>query len=352
MDPLPAKTRKIEAKLGGSTVASRNLAYQEGEDPPLIGFEWDSTTVTEGEDIKLTVKLSWGYSDPFDAELTARDNAGALENEPPFTVAFGAGETSKEVAIATNDDQQAEGSATVEIWVPSDASLLKYQRDVRNYHERFTVLDNDTGPSAPRNLTALRGDARASLQWDAPLRDGGQPVSKYQYRYSTDGGGNWTNWGDVPDSDESTRGYTAPGLTNDVEHTFEVRAYNVAGGGDASNQATVTPFAGFPVTFNVATLSANEASSVTLTVTLGQTPTAALTIPLTATPGTGLESNEYSAPSSVNFAAGETSKTFTVTLHGDENDESNETLTLGFGSPLPGGLRGRQPFAGGADGGG
>ena len=60
-------------------------------------------------------------------------------------------------------------------------------------------------------------------------------------------------------------------------------------------------------------------------------------VPLTATRGAGLQASEYTGvPGSVTFAAGETSKGFTVTARQDTDDEPNETLTLEVGT-LPAG---------------
>ena len=102
-----------------------------------------------------------------------------------------------------------------------------------------------TVPDAPASLTATAGDAQVTLEWTAPASDGGSAVTGYEYRYKTTGEfpDEWTNVPDGPDdgtdrSDE--RSYTVTGLDNGVEHTFEVRAVNTVGGGDAT-EATSTP---------------------------------------------------------------------------------------------------------------
>ena len=60
-------------------------------------------------------------------------------------------------------------------------------------------------------------------------------------------------------------------------------------------------------------------------------------MPITATPGEGLGTGEYSGvPASVTFAAGETSKSFTMTAVQDTLDEPDEVLTLSLGA-LPAG---------------
>ena len=75
-----------------------------------------------------------------------------------------------------------------------------------------------------------------------------------------------------------------------------------------------------------------------MTVTLALAPAVGetVTVPIVATPGTGLNSNEYSGvPMNVVFNAGDTSKSFTVTAVDDDDDEPDRLLTFSFGTPLP-----------------
>ena len=102
-----------------------------------------------------------------------------------------------------------------------------------------------TVPDAPASLTATAGDAQVTLDWTAPASDGGSAITGYEYRYKTTGDfpDEWTNVPDGSDSDtdrSDERSYTVTGLDNGVEHTFEVRAVNTVGGGDAT-EATSTP---------------------------------------------------------------------------------------------------------------
>ena len=53
-------------------------------------------------------------------------------------------------------------------------------------------------------------------------------------------------WTDIRDSDDETISHIVTGLTNDVEHTFQVRGVNAAGGGSASASAGGTPAFAIP----------------------------------------------------------------------------------------------------------
>ncbi len=75
-----------------------------------------------------------------------------------------------------------------------------------------------------------------------------------------------------------------------------------------------------------------------VTVTLTPAPSSPVTVPITATGQGGATSADWSGvPSSLTFAAGESSKTFTVTAVEDAADEEGERVLLEFGT-LPSGV--------------
>ena len=93
-----------------------------------------------------------------------------------------------------------------------------------------------TPPSVPRALAAtnLRGGTVA-LAWSTPSSDGGSAVTRYEVRWRV-GGGEFGAWESVGVATTATLG----GLVNGEEHTFEVRAANAVGEGDAA-QVTARP---------------------------------------------------------------------------------------------------------------
>ena len=99
-------------------------------------------------------------------------------------------------------------------------------------------------PTPPRNLAAIGGDGEATLTWSHPVNGGTHTVTKFQYRYGT--GGRTPDadsperavWEDVLESgiDEANRnGFTLTGLTNDLTHTVELRAFSAAGESEAAS---------------------------------------------------------------------------------------------------------------------
>lgn len=102
-----------------------------------------------------------------------------------------------------------------------------------------TITPNDTAdynrgaaaasnlPSAPQNVSAAAEDQGVTLFWDAPSSNGGSAITGY--KVSKDG----ANWDDVG----NVLTYTYSGLTNGVQYTFKILAYNANGDG---NEITMT----------------------------------------------------------------------------------------------------------------
>ena len=87
------------------------------------------------------------------------------------------------------------------------------------------------------------------------------------------------------------------------------------------------------VSLQAARAAAPEGTEFQVTVRLSEAPQRAVTVPLSVTRGSGLQADEYAGvPQSVSFAAAETEQSFTVSFVDDTNVESDETLTLGFGT--------------------
>ena len=107
----------------------------------------------------------------------------------------------------------------------------------------------------------------------------------------------------------------------------------------------VCPVAGCPVTVNFASNAyrvdegdAGAGNTVGVTLSLSERYSSAVTVPITAGTVSTAPTGAYTlpSPSSVTFAAGEISKTFTVTTVGNDADAADaaeaQTLVLGFGT--------------------
>ena len=101
---------------------------------------------------------------------------------------------------------------------------------------QIRVQGDTLAPAAPTNLSATPGETRVVLTWDNPANN---TITRYQYRRKT-GTGAYGNWTDISGSGASTTAYTVTGLTSSTAYTFEVRAKNVGGNGEAATVTTAT----------------------------------------------------------------------------------------------------------------
>ena len=125
----------------------------------------------------------------------------------------------------------------------------------------------------PQSFSAMPGDTQeVVLSWTAPASDGGEAITKYQYRYSAgstvDTSATTATWTDVPDgadadtdtSDETT--FTVTGLTNGMQYAFQVRAWN-SGAGPPTTTDTATP-TGPSTDATLSALALSNGSDITL----------------------------------------------------------------------------------------
>ena len=135
-----------------------------------------------------------------------------------------------------------------------------------------------TTPDAPTGVTAVSGDASATVSFTPPADDGGAAI--FSYQYSVDGD-TWHTFADlVANFRMNVVGgqvhETVTGLTNGQQYALQVRAVNVQGGGDASDPVSVSPKApAAPVTLNGPTTRVVAAGT---TVTISGTATAGSTV--------------------------------------------------------------------------
>jgi len=132
-------------------------------------------------------------------------------------------------------------------------------------------------------------------------------------------------------------------VLDEADETAIVAIESVSGGGGATESGTqsvtvtisdddATP------TVSIADTSLSEGHSgstnMTFTATLSAASGRAVSVDYATSNGTASSGSDYTASSgTLNFAAGETTKTFTVVIWGDTNLEGNETITATLSNP-------------------
>jgi hypothetical protein len=110
-----------------------------------------------------------------------------------------------------------------------DKFISMYVRPVR------FVMGPDA-PSAPRIIASV-GNGIVNLAWSAPVNDGRNAVSDYQFRLSSNGGTSWGSW--ISLGLVFSRTETA--LINSGSYAFEIRAVNRGGAGASSSTGVMVP---------------------------------------------------------------------------------------------------------------
>ena len=208
-----------------------------------------------------------------------------------------------------------------------------------------------TPPTAPQNLTALPGNGRVTLTWDAPDSDGGRAIDSYESRYSSDGGDNWSDWTEIPDSGPGGMNrsrYRVMGLTNGTTYTLELRAVTTADGDGAAAQTTGMPrepgAIGVAIAIDPTSPIAEDVGTVTVTVTAknneATVPEAGVAVTVSTANGTATAGEDFESLSeTVTFAVAdfalvaagthwEASEDRTLTITDDDVDEEDETFVI------------------------
>jgi hypothetical protein len=181
-----------------------------------------------------------------------------------------------------------------------------------------TVAVSGTGvavvPTAPTIGTAVRGNGQATVNWTAPVSDGGSPVTGYQVRVLSGG----VQQGALLPAPAGATSLLVTGLTNGTAYRFQVQALNAVGASAFSAQsAPVTPATtpGAPVITAVAQGAAGGARTASVTwtppVSNGGSAVTAYTVSAfrVATDGTVAATAEQS----VVLGAGARTRNFTFT---------------------------------------
>ena len=100
-----------------------------------------------------------------------------------------------------------------------------------------------SGTPTPTNFTAAVGNAQVTLSWDTPPTG----VTGHEFRYKTGAGSYPASFTLIANSGvggTNATSFTVGSLTNEVAHTFELRAVNNAGNSTAAEAGPVTPTPG------------------------------------------------------------------------------------------------------------
>ena len=116
-------------------------------------------------------------------------------------------------------------------------SAVNKEEEGTSASTKATPTSSVTTPSAPRNLIATAGDRVVSLNWNAPVDDGGSAITEYTiYRGTSSDAESYLYSVSAP-----TTSYTDRTVTNDLIYYYKVSAENSVGEGEKSNEVDAKP---------------------------------------------------------------------------------------------------------------
>ena len=194
-----------------------------------VSITADQQLVAEGETASFTLTRT-GNEDPRDVTVRVRDLGNFVSTALPdntVTVSFGQGETTKSFTLETEDDtvrESSSGTVTVRLESSDDYDYIF------GTHRSATVqvMDDDGPPGPPAGLAPAMTHRKVTLTWEAPDPPRDSPVTGYQARYND--GDTWSSW-TTTDSDTK---HVFSGLYNGTSYTFQVRAVDQNGNGEAA----------------------------------------------------------------------------------------------------------------------
>ncbi|TWU59486.1 Serine-aspartate repeat-containing protein F precursor [Rubripirellula tenax] len=347
------------ATLGTSTVSTATITDNDSVAPGVLSISPATVTVAEGAgNATFTVTRASGSDGAVSvAFATANGTATASSDYTATsgTLSFAAGETSKTITVPIIDDTAVESNETFTVTIsgPTGGATLGTATV-----STATITDNDTAATpgvlsiAPVTATVGEGAGNATFTVSrANGSDGAVTVAFATANGTATAGSDYTATSGTLSfaAGETSKTITVP-IINDTavesNETFTVTISSPTGGATlgtaTSSTVTITDndVAPIPGTLSIspATVSVGEAAaSATFTVNRTGGSDGAVSVAFATANGTATAGSDYTANSgTLNFAAGETSKTITVVIIEDTNDESNETFTVTLSSPTGG----------------
>ncbi len=333
-------------------------------DPGLPTVSATGASVIEGDaatkTARVTLSLDVPFNDDVTIDYTTRDDSAQANSDyvtKTGTVTFIAGETEKFIDVTIYGDTAVEvdESFTVDFSNVQNATFSGNNATIQ-------ILNDDTAVGGGGG----DGDANVSISFKSPnsawtngfggadivITNNGPALTNWTLEFDAAWGrggfwnaGSWTvngnhhtitnpAWGTLGSGQSITVGFTGSGSwTHPTNIKFNGAALDGGdgGGNDDGNgggdDEVVTP----NITVAGATVveGDNGTKTVTATVSLSEATTQQVAVNYSTRDGGALAGSDYQAAAgTLSFAAGETTKSVTLTINGDEDVEADESFDL------------------------
>ena len=318
-----------------------------------------SNQVQEGQSVKVDVNLSGA---PFSTNtiipltyprsVTSDDTATEPADYTQLpSVTIEAGSQTGSGSIATRDDDVYEGNETFDVALGTLPDEIKRGDPAL---QTITIIENDTPPPVETTLRVDQTTVAEGGQVKVTARIAGAlsyPVDvPLVYRAGSPEPAQSSDYTPVNTLTIEAGKTTAEGTIiikeDDLVEKDEVfivslgtlNSANLRSGNPSFQRITIQDRTILPtVTLSASSLSVSEGETITVTIALSRSLSNEVTIPLTLSPVTATESEDYILPqaSEVTISAGDTQSTIDISTKEDPLLEADETFTIALGELPP-----------------
>ena len=240
-------------------------------DSGMVKVSVEDATASEGDAVSFEIELNGEVSSAVEVNYATANDTAESGTGKDYTAASGkltitAGNTSGTIEVTTLEDVVDEENETFTLTLT--APNLPAGVTLHDAEATGTINDDDAVPGAPTGVSAEGANQKVTLQWSAPSSPGTSSITGYEYRYKSgtdDYPAMWTSAGGP-----TATTITVSELTNDILHTFELRAVSDAGDGEAAEVTATPSWANTNPRFT-STATPSVAENVKLAVTLQAT---------------------------------------------------------------------------------
>ena len=344
-------------RVSDGTPAEATVSIGDDDDPPVtVSFEFDTYSVDEGSTVDYKVILSADPERQVVIPITKTDLGGVSNTDDysgvPENVTFESGDTEQTLTFtATQDTVDDDGES---VTLGFDTSLLDRVSEGTT-NETTVSIDDDDVPSVEVSFESATYSVDEGDDVTIKVKLSADPERQViiSITASEQGSADTSDYSGVPidvtfesGETEQTFTFTAEQDTVDDDNESVLLRFDTGGFPDrvsegiTNNEATVSidddDVPSVEVSFELASYSVNEGSTVEVKVKLSADPERQVIIPITTNDQDGAGSNDYSPmPNNVTFQSGETEVILDFIATDDSLDDDGESVKLSFGSQLP-----------------
>ena len=321
--------------LGTPSTATGTI---QDNDLPAVTVAAEMSAVTEGAEAVFVLTRAGVVTEELAVTFTVTGGDTVLTGAPPTAATFAVGLTTVRVSLATTDDTADEPDATLTLTLTDGATY-----DLGTPSAATVTVEDDD--AAPRVTIADAGSVAEGGTLAFPVSLSHPSVGDVTVSYTLDGtataGDDYTDGGSgmvtfaAGDTEQTLSLATMDDSVNEEDETVEVTLTD----GATYDLGTPSTATGTIANNALPELSVSDESavegdtgdSVTIqfTVTLDPTAASPVTVEWATADGTARAGTDYTAGSgSLRFDVGDTTRTVSVPVTGDNMDEPNETFTV------------------------